>query len=258
MRTKDLATIEDELYGLPLKEFTAARDTLASDARQAGDRDLASSVRRLRKPSVAAWLTNMLVRYHGREIERLIGLGESLRSSRSMKGDSIREASKQKTDLVGGLLRHAKAIADKANQPASEAVLRDLEGSLDAAFSDPESAATLRAGHLSATLQYSGLGFGGDPAPRSLSATSGPGDAGTPRESKSTAMARQALEQASREAVQAEKAADSAKRAVVAAEADLKRLRATFTVADRKAKKARERASAAKKKVDTQRSAGKR
>jgi NADH dehydrogenase/NADH:ubiquinone oxidoreductase subunit G len=258
MSTKDLATIEDELYGLPLKEFTAARDALASDARQVGDRDLASSVKRLRKPAVAAWLANMLVRDHRKEIERLIGLGESLRSSRSMKGESIREASKQKAALVGRLLRHAKAIADQANQPASEAVLRDLEASLDAAFSDPESAATLRAGHLSATLQYSGLGFGGAPAPRSPATTSRPGNGGTPRASKSTAMARRALEQASREAVEAEKAADGAKRAVVSAEADLKRLRATFAVADRKAKKARERLSAAQKKVDTQRSAGKR
>jgi hypothetical protein len=257
MSTKDLARIEDELYGLPLREFTAARDALASDARQAGDRDLASSVKGLRKPSVAAWLANMLVRGHGKEIERLIGLGESLRSARSMEGESIREASKQKVDSVGRLLRHTHAIADQANQPVSEAVFRDLEGSLDAAFSDPDSAAALRAGHLSTTLQYSGLGFGGGPAPRSAAASSRPGDGGTQRTTKSTALALKALERASREAAQEEKAADSAKRAVAAAEVDLKRLRATSAVADRKAKKARERASAAQKKVDTQRRAGK-
>jgi hypothetical protein len=255
MIAKDLARIEDELYGLPLKEFRAARDALASQTRQAGDGELASSIKRLRKPSVAAWLANMLVRNHGRSIEHLIGLGESLRSARSMKGEAIREASKQRVESVRRLLRHAKAMADQTNQPVSPAVLQDLEGTLDAAFSDPESAATLQAGHLSTTLHYSGLGFGSGPAPRSASPA---GDGRIPSTRKSSATARKALEQASRDAAQSQKAAASAKQAVVAAEADLKRLRAAFAVADRKAKKDRERVAAAQRKVDTLKSAAKR
>ena len=132
--------------------------------RAAGDRDLASSVKKLRKPSTGAWMANMLVRQQKAEIDRLIGLGEDLRSAQSLKGEAIRDASKQKVDSVGRLMRHAKAVADRTNQPVSQAVLQDLEGTLDAAFSDPESAAALRVGHLSTTLRYSGLGFGGGPA----------------------------------------------------------------------------------------------
>ena len=258
MSAKDLSKIQDELYGLPLTEFTGARDAFASEIRQSGDRDLASSVKRLRKPSVAAWLTNMLVRNHGREIERLVGLGEDLRSARNLKGEAIREASKQKADSIRKLLRHAQAIADRTNQPASQAVLQDVEATLDAAFSDADCAETLRAGHLSTTLQYSGLGFGGGSGPRSAAPGSPPGAGRTSPASKSTVAARKALELANREAAQAESAADSAKQAVVTAEAELKRLRAALAVADRQAKKARDRASAAQKKVDTQRNAPRR
>lgn len=257
MSTKDLPTIEDELYGLPLKEFTAARDALASEARQAGDRDLASSAKRLRKPSIGAWLAKMLVRHHGREIERLISLGEDLRSARNLKGEAIREASKQKADSIRRLMHHAEATAEKTNQPVSQAALKDLEGTLDAAFSDPDSAATLRAGRLSTTLQYSGLGFGGGAGPRHAAASSRP-DTGDTAARKSAVAARKALEQTNREAAQAENSAQSAKQAVVTAEAELKRLRAALAVAERQAKKARDRASAAQRKVDTQRGTTKR
>lgn len=255
MSVRDLAKIQDELYALPLTEFTGSRDARASEIRQAGDRDLASSVKRLRKPSVAAWLANMLVRNHGREIERLIGLGEDLRSARNLKGEAIREASKQKADSIRKLLRHAQAIADQTNQSVSQAALQEVEGTLDAAFSDADSAAELRAGHLSTTLRYSGLGFGGGSGPRSAAPGSPPGAGRTPPAGKSTAAARKALDVANREAARAESAADSARQAVVSAEAELKRLRAALTVADRQAKKARDRASAAQKKVDTRPSA---
>jgi hypothetical protein len=246
----NLPAIEDELYGLPLREFTAARDGRATEARKAGKSDVASAVKRLRKPSVAAWITNMLVRERGSEIERLISLGEELRSARGLKGEQIRRATMQRSDAVRTLLRHARAIADRANQPASRAVLDEVEVTLDAAFSDPESAASLRAGRLTTALHYSGLGFGSAPEPGAAAgATRRPVD-DTRTAGRSTTTARKALEQATREARAADVEADSAKRAVVTAEADLKRLRAAFAVADRKAKKARQKVTAAQRKFD--------
>lgn len=197
----NLSKIEHELYGLPLKEFTAARDAYVSEARGAGKIDVASSVKRLRKPSVAAWIANMLVRERGSELERLISLGETLRSARGLNGEQIRRASKQRVDAVHTLLRHAQAIADRANQTASPAVLEDVEVTLDAAFSDPESAALLRGGQLTTTLHYSGLGFGG--ASPSGASRRRAGD--TPPAGRSTIAARKELEQASREATGADR-----------------------------------------------------
>jgi hypothetical protein len=252
--TSNLAGIEDELYGLPLQEFTAARDAAVSEARRQGDRSLTQSVKALRKPSVAAWLANMLVRERGAEIERLIGLGETLRSSRHLDGDQIRAATKQKLASVRKLLRHAEATAGGKDQPVSQAVLLELEVTLDAAFSDPVSAASLRTGQLTGTLHYSGLGFGSDRAPTSAPSRLPGSESQAP--ASTTTKARKELEEATRAAARADAEADMAKQALVRAEADLKRLRAASAVAGRKAKKARQVASAAQRKYDSLKGAG--
>ncbi len=65
----------DELYSLPREEFVAARDARAKEARSAGQRELATAIRVLRKPTVAAWLVNLLAREHPGEIRGLGQLG---------------------------------------------------------------------------------------------------------------------------------------------------------------------------------------
>jgi hypothetical protein len=57
----DLESATKELYGLAPTEFTAARDAKVSEARQTGCPELASKLKKLRKPSVGAWLANVLV-----------------------------------------------------------------------------------------------------------------------------------------------------------------------------------------------------
>src|ERR671918_2187737 len=48
----------DELYREHPEGFVAGRDQLVKDLRAAGDRDEAERVRKLRRPTVAAWLIN--------------------------------------------------------------------------------------------------------------------------------------------------------------------------------------------------------
>ena len=246
----DLPRIADELYGLPAPRVHRCPGRSCRRVSPHGERELALSVQRLRKPSAAAWLGNMLVRTRGTDVERLIALGEDLRSSRTLDGDQIRATTKQKLDAVRRLLRHAQAIAEKENQPVSQAVLLDLEVTLDAAFSDPQSAAALRSGHLTGALHYSGLGLGSDRASRTPSTAKRPTEGDASAANRTTAKARKALDEATREAAQADAEADKAKQAVVVAEADLKRLRAALAVADRKAKKARQTASTAQRKAE--------
>ncbi|MFI9549933.1 hypothetical protein ACIHAR_39560 [Streptomyces sp. NPDC052016] len=71
----DLDAVADELYALPPGEFTAARDEHAKAARATGDRELADQTRRLRRPTQAAWASNLLVREDPDEVERLLQLG---------------------------------------------------------------------------------------------------------------------------------------------------------------------------------------
>ena len=52
----------DELFDLPLDEFTAARNDLAKRLKRDGDEDAAEQVRSLPKPSIAAWAVNQLAR----------------------------------------------------------------------------------------------------------------------------------------------------------------------------------------------------
>lgn len=248
----DLTTLAAELYGLTPPEFTAARDARVSEARQAGDKDLAAALKKLRRPSAAAWMANMLVRERGADIDHLIGLGEDLRRSQTLDGERIRRASKNKQDAVAKLLRHARSIADRADQPVSQATAVDLEATLDAAFGDPVAASSLREACLTGTLSYSGLGLSPDgPAgtarpPRRSEAPRGKGT-GAP----ATGQAKTALALATRAATVADAELAKAQRAVATAEADLKRLRAAVAVADRRADKAHEKASAARKRLNT-------
>ena len=105
-------------------------------------------------------MANMLVRRQPREIEQLIELGETLRAARNLDGAQIRSATKQKQEIVTKLARQARSIATRLSQPVSQAAEIELEATLDAAFADLESAQSLRAGDLTTSLHYSGLGFG--------------------------------------------------------------------------------------------------
>jgi hypothetical protein len=248
----DLASVVNELYGLPPRQFTEVRDARASEARAAGDRDVASSVKKLRKPSAGAWMANMLVRHQKAEIDRLIGLGEGLRSARNPSGEQIRNATKEKVDSVRALLRQAGRIASQAGEPVSQAAQQDVEATLDAAFADPNSAAALREGCLTGALHYSGLGFGSETRNEPSRASGrARGSRSAPTATAAAAKARRNLQEATEDAEQADADLKTAKRAVVDAEAHLKRLHATLAVSEHRAAQARQKVATAQKKLDT-------
>ena len=66
------------LYGLDLEEFVGARDALAKELRAGGDREGAAAVKKLAKPTRAAWAVNRLVRDRPDEIAALVEAGEAL------------------------------------------------------------------------------------------------------------------------------------------------------------------------------------
>ncbi len=247
----EFATVADELYGLPPREFTATRDARASEARQAGDGDLATSLKQLRKPSVGAWMANRLVREQGAAIERLVRLGRTLRSAGNPDGERIRTASKEKQDTIAKLLRQARSIAQRAGQAVSQAAEQDLEATLDAAFGDEQSAVALLEGRLAGGLRYSGLGFGAGARNATTPTRSTPSGRGKGGPAGSdTSRATRTLEQARLEAERADAKVEKAERAIRAAEADIQRLRAALSVAVRQAKKAHEKATSAQKRVE--------
>src|SRR5271165_5698348 len=97
----ELDSAAQELYRLAPAQFTSARDMMVAAARQAGDPELASSLKKLRKPSVGAWLANLLVFQQASDVQRLVDLGAELRApERKLDGEQIRRVSKEKGDSV--------------------------------------------------------------------------------------------------------------------------------------------------------------
>ncbi len=137
-----------------------------AEARQAGDRDLARAIARLRRPTRAAWLANLLARERAEQLDGLLALANDLASAqRTLDGGALRALSAQRSRLVSAMAREGGRLAAQAGDIATESVVRDLAGILDAALADPAVAAEVRSGRLTRTVSYSGFGPGPGSAP---------------------------------------------------------------------------------------------
>ncbi|MFI9252072.1 hypothetical protein [Streptomyces sp. NPDC053069] len=155
----DLDAVADELYGLRPEDFVAARDRRALDARKAGDPALAKQIGALRRPSLGAWVSNLLVRRQREEVESLLTLGEELRRAhRELDGPQLRKLARRQSEVIGALGRQARRLAAQAGRPVGESVQREVEETLHAVLADPEAAGEWAAGRLVKPLS-SAFGF---------------------------------------------------------------------------------------------------
>ena len=151
----------ERLYGLHPDAFVPARDDAVAEARQAGDRDLARAIARLRRPTRAAWLANLLARERPEQLDGLLALAGDLASAqRTLDGSALRALSAQRNRLVTAMAREGSRLAGQSGDNATESVVRDLAGILDAALADPAIADEVRSGRLTRTVSYSGFGPG--------------------------------------------------------------------------------------------------
>ncbi len=94
----------DHLYGLPLAEFTQARNAAASGLRKAGQRDAAARVKALRRPTVAAGAVNRLVREHRAEVEQFLRAAAELRDAQFSGEGDLAAAGRQERDALARLI----------------------------------------------------------------------------------------------------------------------------------------------------------
>jgi hypothetical protein len=141
-----------------------ARDDRVAAAKEAGDRDLARAVARLRRPTRAAWLANLLARHRTEQLDGLVALARGLaQAQQELDGDTLRTLSGQRHRVVAAMARDAGRIAARQGEPVNDGLLREVAGILDAALADPSVADEVRAGRLTKTVRYSGFGpSGGD------------------------------------------------------------------------------------------------
>ncbi|WP_412075108.1 hypothetical protein ACLF6K_03375 [Streptomyces xanthophaeus] len=145
----DVEEVIDALYGLAPAGFTAERDAAAARAKREGDPAAAKRIRTLRRPTLAAWTSNLLVRAKPEEVEQFRQLGQALREAhRSLDGDQLRELSHEQHVVIGALAREAVRLAAEAGSPVSESVVREVEQILRAVLADPEAAEAWASGRL--------------------------------------------------------------------------------------------------------------
>ena len=168
--------LADQLYAAPPDGFVAARDAAITAARAAGDLTLAKEIAKLRKPTIAAWLVNLLALRRPDLIEQLVDLAGALRSAqRELRGAELRELSTQRRAAVAGLVASARelAVAEDPHVDPARLPLAEVEATLTAALSDADVAAELRAGRLIRPVVYAG--FGEVPRPQLRLVTGGAG-----------------------------------------------------------------------------------
>lgn len=119
----------DELFKLPLAEFTDARNELAKRLKQSSRANDANLVKTLTKPSVSAWTVNQLYWNHRDEFETLLAAGRRVREAQvsgapsrlaEMRAalDARREALVDLSELATSLLREA------GSNPSPETIRR--------------------------------------------------------------------------------------------------------------------------------------
>ncbi|MEV0951999.1 hypothetical protein [Promicromonospora sp. NPDC050249] len=156
----DLDAVIDALYARPLEEFIAARDAAVRQIADGGDRLSAERVKRLPKPSVAAWVINRVARDHPEEIGALADLGDELRSATQDRDRGrIRALDHLRRERTEALVRTVREAGEVGGRTVSSAVLDRLTETLTAAVMDPDAAAVVRAGRVSRALQHVGFGI---------------------------------------------------------------------------------------------------
>jgi DNA repair exonuclease SbcCD ATPase subunit len=152
-----LLEVADELYGLGLGDFTPARDARAKELKKA-DPDLSGRVKRLRKPSLAAWTVNLLVRRESDQVGQVLGVGAALReAAASLAGDELRALTRQRRQLTAAVTTRARAVAAESGQRLTDAVTDQVEATLTAAILDERCAQAVRSGLLVAALAATGV-----------------------------------------------------------------------------------------------------
>jgi chromosome segregation ATPase len=151
-----LLEIADELYGLPQGDFTPTRDAKAKELK--AEKELAAAVKKLKKPSVAAWVVNLFVRRESEQVEQVIAIGTSLREAQEgMDGAELRALTKQRRQLTSAVTQQARTLASDEGVKVTQSVADQVEATLTAAMLDPECAKAVRSGLLTAALASTGV-----------------------------------------------------------------------------------------------------
>lgn len=149
----------EQLYAAPPARFTPLRSELVAEAKKAGDKDLATAIGALRKPTVAAWAVNHFVREHADELEDFREFAELLREAqRSLDADQLRLLGRERSRRVDALAERIGAESAEAGQKLGAGVAQEVRDTLTAVIADEDAESSVLTGSLVRSLSYSGFG----------------------------------------------------------------------------------------------------
>jgi hypothetical protein len=123
--TDHLAAAVETLFRAPLSEFVAERKRLAAELKASGDKQAATKLSQLARPSVSAWAVNQLWWRQRPAFEALLQAAALVKA-----GD--REGSKQHREALAELRQRATSLLEEAGNAASEGTLRRIATTLSA------------------------------------------------------------------------------------------------------------------------------
>ena len=260
----------DELYGLPLEDFVAQRDALAKRLRGDGDRDAAAEVKRLPKPTRAAWAVNRLARERPAEITALMEAGEALSGAQEQLLQGA------EPEVLRGAADAARRLVDAlaAEAPADGPTRDKVRATLHAATVDGDVREQIAQGRVVKERAASGFGglegvvappsspsrarskdtkkpkASGKAAARAAEPPAPPPPPAPPKPKGPTKAQRDALRRANEGEARAERAVDGARRALAQVEAtvaarrrDLEEAEAALSDAQRRRERAEQGAA---------------
>jgi hypothetical protein len=201
---RSLERAVDRLYGLPLDEFTPARNALA---RELQDADAAARVKKLAKPSRSAGAINRAVRANRREAKGLLTAADKLREAqerllRSGDRSPVERAVEAERAAVDRLMAAVEKELGREGA-TTQAMLERARGTLHAVATTPELREEFESGRI--TKDHTAVGFG------VMSAAPRGGAGRAPKRStRKQDDARRRLKQAEQDVESAERALDRA------------------------------------------------
>lgn len=122
----------DDLFRLPVAEFTGARNALAARLKKEGRANEAERVKLLSKPSVSAWAVNQLFWEHRDAFDQLIATGKRFRHGRAGKSGDMRESLDARRDALVQLSELATELLRDAGHNPSQDTIRRVTTTLEA------------------------------------------------------------------------------------------------------------------------------
>jgi hypothetical protein len=129
-------TAADDLFRLPLSEFTTARNALAAKLKKGGNAEESERIKALSKPPVSAWVANQLYWKHRNAFNRLLAAGDEFRKAQAAqlagKSADLRGPLDARRETLGELTKLAGEVLREAGHPASPEVMRRIMTTLEA------------------------------------------------------------------------------------------------------------------------------